>query len=226
MRKTFLVAGLLLAIGLGQAKATVIFTTGNNSPGDEENILFGTAQTNTNLVTGTSETTGITVSFTSSQLLFQTSAGAAAIKSAATVPLSHLTNLEIFATGYGFDDFIFNLSNGSGTATITAYDLNDIAYVINPLLSLANGSNFLTLTTNGGTIIKDITISVAGGDFQVFSQPRISGVCEIVRDSCIPLVVPEPSTLALMGAGFVGLFLFKLRARRNRLFRPRQLETV
>jgi hypothetical protein len=226
MRKAFLVAGLLLAIGVAQAKATVIFTPGNNPQADEANILFGAAESGST-ITGTIDSTTIDVSFSSltSQTLSQTSAGQADISAVG----GNLTSLDIMVAGYGFGDFIMNPFFGTGNLTVTAIDLNDVSSSF--AYALGNGQNFLTITTDGGTLMKEIQLTfLSGGSFIDFKQPRISGVCEIVRDSCIPVSIPEPSTFALMGSGLVAfylLFLFKFRANwRNRLFRSHQPVTV
>ena len=55
-----------------------------------------------------------------------------------------------------------------------------------------HGDTFLTITTTGGEGIDTVTIDSAGG-FQDLKQPRISGIAGVI--------VPEPSSLALLGSG-------------------------
>jgi len=60
-----------------------------------------------------------------------------------------------------------------------------------------HGENFLTITTTGGEVIDSVTIDSASG-FQDLKQTRISGISGIV-------VIPEPSSLLLLGIGLAGL---------------------
>jgi hypothetical protein len=78
-----LAASLIAGIGWA-AQATVIFTPGNNPPGNEENILFG-AQPAGMTLTGTTNQTGTAVQFTSTQNLTTSGIGQADLEGAGIV---------------------------------------------------------------------------------------------------------------------------------------------
>jgi len=185
--------------------ASVIFTPGNNPQPNEENILFGAADTGT-LITGATQTSNVDVDFSSSQTLFQNAKGQADIFATDQKPVNvDLTNLKITAPGFTFGDFIMNMQNGNGTATISVVT-NDGTFT--DQVSLGNGQNFLTITTAGGETISEIGISAPNG-FEEFKQPRISDLA-----SCGANCggggggggVPEPGTIFLIAAGLLGVY--------------------
>jgi hypothetical protein len=185
--------------------ATVVFTPGNNPQPNEENILFGAKETGT-LIHGTTNQSNVTVDFSSTQTLFQTAQGQAEIFATDQKPTNvDLMNLSITVPGFTFGDFIMNMQNGNGTATISV-TTNDGTFM--DQLPLGNGQNFLTITTAGGETISEIDISAPDG-FEEFKQPRISDLA-----SCGANCgggggggkVPEPATLLLVAAGLLGVY--------------------
>jgi hypothetical protein len=205
-------ATLLLPIWATSVSADVIFTLGNNPQLDENNILFATGETGTTIV-GEVDHSGVAVDFTSTQTLFQNAQGQASITEVNGDPL---TNITVSVPGYTFGDFILNLQNGTGTATVTVTDnFNDVF-----MYPLGNGQNFLTITTQPSTVpgptfglpetIASVSVQMStGGGFDVFKQPRISEVCNTSTSECVPVIppnaVPEPGIVSLVALGLLGL---------------------
>jgi hypothetical protein len=197
--KRLIAVAATLGFGLwvASASANVIFTLGNNPQPGEENIVFTNGDTGAT-ITGVTDVSFIDVEFSS--LTGQTLAvQGQSLKEENGDPL---TSMYVVAPGYTFEDFILNLANGSGTATVTVVDnFNEVFQY-----ALGNGQNFLTITTSGGETIASISVTMsAGGGFDTFQNPRIS---ELVIAQ-----VPEPQTLALLGFGLLSL-LFARRLRR------------
>jgi PEP-CTERM motif len=207
--KQLLFAATLL-VGCASVRADIIFTLGNHPQPDEENVLLTSGSGTT--ITGTTNLTGFSVLFSSSQTLLAPSSGQARVS--ANPEGSPLTNLSIAVDGGDYGDIILNPFFGSclgcvagdATVTVSALDSNGLPEAPSIFTyALGNGQNFLTIVASNGESIMRTTIDAPGG-FHDLRQPRISGA------EAVTSPVPEPATITLMGLGIVGMaFLLKFR---------------
>ena len=206
MKRWLLVVGLSLSTTA--LHGGIIFTLGNNPEPDEHNVLLNNGTSGNDVFGTLNGVPGVTAQFSSTQTLQEPSSGQARI----TVDpgTTALTNVMIsLVGGITFSDVIFNpditgrVGTPGGTATVTVNSVDNLG---NPELAstfsytLANGNNFLTITTSGGETIVDTKVDYPSG-FTDLREVRISGVSGLQS-------VPEPSTfvpLMALALGSIGL---------------------
>jgi hypothetical protein len=181
--------------------AGMVFQLGNNPQPNEENVLLNNGTTG-NLVTGTTNQTGATVNFTSTQTLTEPSSGQARIEATNGSGQVGLTNVSFSLASGSFEDTIFNpfiggtVGTSGGTATVTAV-ANDGVFTFS--YTLGNGNNFLTVFATGGELIESVSLSYSlPAGFTDLRQVRISGVTS-------PSVPDNGTTVSLLGVSMVGL---------------------
>jgi len=181
--------------------ATITFTLGNNPQPNEENILLNSGVSGLT-VTGTGNTSNLTVNFTSTETLTAPSSGQARIEAVDGLITSPLS---ITVPGGTYTDLIINPFNGgagAGVATITV--LEPVGPPSTFSYSLGPGQNFVTIVASGGEVISTTTITTTQG-FGDLRQPRISGAAlTLVR-------VAEPGSVLLLGSALAALGFYSWR---------------
>lgn len=184
---------IVLLVTSFSAQASILFADGNNSlPGDENiffndpSLLLGPSQTIQGITQG-----GVVFTFTGSENLL--GEGGQARVEAEDGSLDSLTVEALNGTFTSNPIF----SGVAGTATVTVTPT--VGAIQQYVLSVSNGSNFLTITTDGGTRIQSVSV-FSGVQLDRFQQFRVGGVDATLN--------PEPATYTMVGAAFAGLALF------------------
>jgi hypothetical protein len=186
-----------LFVGMMPAYADAVFTLGNQSMQDEENILFETSQIG-RVIYGFTDRTDSQIQFVSSEILVVTAGG-----QEITGQNGLIDFLRISAPGsQGFKGFVIDPFN-----PVTNNDLFVFVFMTDGSgfgfhgYGETNSDNFLTITTANDELISYIEI-VSRDGFEGLRQPQIAGL----------VAIPEPSTstLLLMSGGLLA-FTGKLR---------------
>ena len=224
-------AVLGVAVLGGVAHADIMFDPGNDPQPDEQNILFGQFNDVTSFSGNTNMTktpiefnviSGITTPVAGENDLDTDGKGQGLILCDMGCFMGlkkpQLTDIEIkLPSGVGATDFIGNLVNGEGTFDVAVTNIAGKVFDF----TLGNGQNFFTLTATMGDVITDIQVTPETADssgnigFDQFKQPRVSGLCTIdpTTGNCTPIPIPEPSSLALLGAGLFAAGWFSTRKK-------------
>lgn len=172
--------------------SSVEFLPGDHPQPMEQNILFNKGTDHTGFSShGFTDHTHTLVNYTSATELLG-KGGQSDIDAANGGVIQDLT---ITVPGHEFKDFIMNPFKDTTAGSITVDVFTTQGEEVDHFDNSTHGNNFLTIVATGTNEITKIEIkSPTGEGFHSFMQPRISGISGVT-------VVPEPSSLLLLGSG-------------------------
>lgn len=209
LKKLVFCLSFALLIGLaaiGSARADIIIAVGNN-PQPDENVLLNTGLTG-NPIFGTTNQTGFSVRFSSSEALIAPANGQARIEAADGT----LTNLTIDIPGATFTSLIVNIDAATAGSVNFIVTENNGQQTAGTFALGASGENFFTITAINGQRISSVafttTVAMVVTNVDDVAQVRIGGAQQVQTP------VPEPTTMLLLGTGLFGVAA-KVRRRRK-----------
>ena len=209
VRKSLFCLAVTLVLGLasaGSARADIIIATGNN-PQPDENVLLNTGISG-NPIFGTTNQTGLSVRFSSSENLFAPANGQARIEASDGT----LTDLTIDIPGATFTSLILNIDAATAGSVNFVVTENNGQQTQGTFALGASGQNFFTITAINGQLISsvsfttDVAMSITNVDD--VAQIRIGGA-QVTQQP-----IPEPMTMLLLGTGLAGLAAKVRRGRK------------
>ena len=197
-----LVFGLVSA---NSARADIVIVAGNN-PQPDENVQLNTGLSG-NPIFGTTNQTGVSVRFASTEALTSPAMGQARVEAVDGA----LTQLTIDIPDATFTSLILNIdaaTNGSVAFMVTENN----GQIANGTFALgSSGQNFFTITATNGQRISSVafstTVNMTVTNVNDVAQVRIGGAQLTTQP------IPELTTMLLLGSGLLGMG-FKWRRRR------------
>lgn len=209
LKKLVFCLSVALLIGLasiGSARADIIIATGNN-PQPDENVLLNTGLTG-NPIFGTTNQTGLSVRFSSSENLIAPANGQARIEAADGT----LTNLTIDIPGATFASLIVNIDAATAGSVSFVVTEDNGQQTAGTFALGASGENFFTITAINGQRISSVafttTVAMVVTNVDDVAQIRIGGAQPTQQP------IPEPTTMLLLGTGLFGVAA-KVRKRQK-----------
>jgi PEP-CTERM motif len=129
-------------------------------------------------------------------------------------------DVTVTVPGHTFEDFIVDLTRADNSVISVLVTEGD--GTTDPFqFTGGSGSNFVTVIASAGETIFSVDYSSTSGWVQ-FKEPRVSGISGVFvvpsEAFLVPsgvVVIPEPSTWAMMALGFAGLSFAAFRQGRK-----------